>query len=297
MYHGIIVVDKEAGYTSFDVVAKMRGICGQKKVGHTGTLDPDATGVLPICLGKGTKVSGMLTDSDKEYETTFVLGVTTDTQDMSGKVLHRADVVSNEDEIMTTIESFVGKISQVPPMYSALKINGQKLCDLARQGIEVERKTRTITIYKIDDVKINLPRISMRVSCSKGTYIRTLCHDIGQQLGCGAAMETLRRTRAAGFTLQDAYNLAELQKAKEEQALAKLIKPIDEVYQQYDAVTATKRAELLLRNGNPIPEEMVSQPASKESSIRMYTHTGEFVGLFEYCSPQKCYRPIKMFLS
>ncbi|MBE5906693.1 MAG: tRNA pseudouridine(55) synthase TruB [Lachnospiraceae bacterium] len=296
MYHGIIVVRKEAGYTSHDVVAKIRGICGQKKVGHTGTLDPDATGVLPICLGKGTKVSGMLTDSDKEYETTFLLGVTTDTQDMSGKIIKRHEVVLTEDRVKDVIKSFVGNISQIPPMYSALKVDGKKLCDLARQGIEVERKSRNIQIYGIEIVYIDLPRVCMRVSCSKGTYIRTLCNDIGEKLGCGAAMETLLRTRAAGFTLEDAHTLDELQKAKQENTLPLLVKPIDEVYQCYEKVIALEKAQKLLYNGNAIAEVMVQQPASKQEMVRMYTHKEEFVGIFSYRKEQKMYQPVKMFL-
>ena len=182
MYNGIINVYKEKGYTSFDVVARMRGICGQKKIGHTGTLDPDAEGVLPVCLGKATKVCDMLTDSDKVYRAVMQLGIETDTQDLTGTVLSACEVpVLTETEIRDVIRTFQGEIMQVPPMYSALKVNGKKLCDLARAGVTVERKARPVTIYEIRIERVELPEIELTVSCSKGTYIRTLCHDIGQK--------------------------------------------------------------------------------------------------------------------
>ena len=194
MYNGIINVYKEKGYTSFDVVARMRGICGQKKIGHTGTLDPDAEGVLPVCLGKATKVCDMLTDSDKVYRAVMQLGIETDTQDLTGTVLSACEVpVLTETEIRDVIRTFQGEIMQVPPMYSALKVNGKKLCDLARAGVTVERKARPVTIYEIRIERVELPEIELTVSCSKGTYIRTLCHDIGQKFGCGAAMKSLLR--------------------------------------------------------------------------------------------------------
>ena len=193
MYNGIINVYKEKGYTSFDVVARMRGICGQKKIGHTGTLDPDAEGVLPVCLGKATKVCDMLTDSDKVYRAVMQLGIETDTQDLTGTVLSACEVpVLTETEIRDVIRTFQGEIMQVPPMYSALKVNGKKLCDLARAGVTVERKARPVTIYEIRIERVELPEIELTVSCSKGTYIRTLCHDIGQKFGCGAAMTGCR---------------------------------------------------------------------------------------------------------
>ena len=184
---GIIVIKKEKDYTSFDVVAKLRGICRQKKIGHTGTLDPDATGVLPVCLGCGTKLCDMLMDTNKVYRATLLLGVTTDTQDTTGTVLEEKEVSVDEEKVREVISTFTGTQMQIPPMYSALKVNGKKLCDLAREGIEVERKTREITISEIEIESVELPEIIMKVTCSKGTYIRTLCYDIGQRLGCGGA--------------------------------------------------------------------------------------------------------------
>ncbi|MBR6485868.1 MAG: tRNA pseudouridine(55) synthase TruB, partial [Lachnospiraceae bacterium] len=183
--NGIINIYKEPGFTSFDVVAKLRGICHQKKIGHTGTLDPDATGVLPVCLGSATRVCDLLTDKTKEYETVLLFGIVTDTQDISGKVLEEHYVNLTDEDVISCVKEFTGDIMQIPPMYSAIKVDGKKLYELARQGKEVERKPRPVTIHSIDIVDISLPRVTMRISCSKGTYIRTLCHDIGNRLGCG----------------------------------------------------------------------------------------------------------------
>ena len=180
--NGILNVYKEPGFTSHDVVAKLRGICKQKKIGHTGTLDPEASGVLPVCLGNATKLCDLLTDKDKEYRAVLLLGVETDTQDTTGQILAEKEVNAGEEDVRSAILSFVGPYDQIPPMYSALKVNGQKLCDLARKGQVVERKSRRITIHSIEIEDISLPRVTMRVACSRGTYIRTLCHDIGQKL-------------------------------------------------------------------------------------------------------------------
>ena len=189
MPSGIINVYKEKGYTSFDVVAKLRGILKTKKIGHTGTLDPDAEGVLPVCLGKATKVCDLLTDKDKEYETVMLLGTVTDTQDISGEILEQREVTVTEEHVRAAVMSFVGDYSQIPPMYSALKVGGKKLCDLARAGVTVERAARQVKIHSITILSVELPRVAMCVECSKGTYIRTLCQDIGEKLGCGACME------------------------------------------------------------------------------------------------------------
>ena len=180
MINGIIIVNKETGFTSHDVVAKLRGICGQKKIGHTGTLDPAATGVLPVCLGSGTKLCDMLTDRDKEYVAELLLGVETDTQDTTGSVLRESPVTVTEEEVSRACLSFLGDYDQIPPMYSALKVDGRKLYELARAGKEVERKARTVTIEELEIQEMKLPIVTMRVVCSKGTYIRTLCHDIGE---------------------------------------------------------------------------------------------------------------------
>ena len=190
-FQGIIVIHKEKGFTSHDVVAKLRGILHMKKIGHTGTLDPDATGVLPVALGKGTKLVDLLTDKEKTYEAVLHLGIDTDTQDMSGTVLEERPVNVTEEEVRKVLKSFVGEQLQVPPMYSALKVNGKKLYELAREGKTVERKARPVCFYEIEPLEFHLPLVKIRVTCSKGTYIRTLCHDIGEKLGCGGCMEEL----------------------------------------------------------------------------------------------------------
>ncbi|MCR4956030.1 MAG: tRNA pseudouridine(55) synthase TruB [Lachnospiraceae bacterium] len=295
MLNGIIVVNKEAGFTSHDVVAKMRGICKQKKIGHTGTLDPDAVGVLPICLGKGTKVSGMLTDSDKEYEAVLRLGMNTDTLDLSGTVLETFDVNVTEEQVREVICDFVGEIKQIPPMYSALKVNGKKLCDLARSGVNVERKARDITIYSIEILKMELPDITIKVACSKGTYIRSLCNDIGNKLGCGGVMAHLIRTKAAGYTLKDAYSLDEIQRLQDQGELQNAIKPIDSVFYAYPKAVVLDTIRPLAINGNPLPKERV---VAKEASMyyRLYDEAGLFIGIFTYYEKQKLFRPLKMFL-
>ena len=213
MINGILNVYKEKGFTSHDVVAKLRGILKQKKIGHTGTLDPDAEGVLPVCLGNATKLCDMLADKSKTYETVLQLGVETDTQDMSGTILEENPVECTMEEIQRVVMEFVGEYAQIPPMYSAKKISGKKLYELAREGKVVERKPSMVQIHSIDilDIDMENARISMRVDCSKGTYIRTLCHDIGQKLGCKGAMQSLLRTRVSNFYLKDSLRLSEIE--------------------------------------------------------------------------------------
>lgn len=297
MYHGIINVYKEPGFTSFDVVAKLRGICGQKKIGHTGTLDPDAEGVLPVCLGQATKVCDILTDTDKEYQAVMLLGVETDTQDTSGAVLAQKPTGHlTEEQVREVISHYIGDLMQVPPMYSALKVNGQKLCDLARAGITVERKSRPITIYRIHVDAVNLPRVTMTVCCSKGTYIRTLCHDIGQELGCGAAMEHLIRTRAAGYLLKDAFHLSQLQELKDQGRLSEAIRTIGEVFSGYPAYRVTEAGQKLLYNGNALAEIHFETAPSLDTPIRVCDTEGAFCALYQYSPEKKCLKPVKMFL-
>ena len=214
MYNGIVNVYKEAGFTSFDVVAKLRGVFGQKKIGHTGTLDPEAVGVLPVCLGNGTKLCDVLTDKSKEYLAVMKLGERTDTQDATGEILEKKPVEVSDSEIEATVNSFIGDYNQIPSMYSALKQNGKKLYELARAGIEVERKPRLVNISSIVIEKIELPFVTMRVNCSKGTYIRTLCDDIGASLGCGALMQSLTRTRVGVYKIENALKISDLQELK-----------------------------------------------------------------------------------
>ena len=299
MYNGIINVYKEKGYTSFEVVARMRGICGQKKIGHTGTLDPDAEGVLPVCLGKATKVCDMLTDSDKVYRAVMQLGVETDTQDMTGTILKEADTSGlAEQYVMGAVMQFEGEIFQVPPMYSALKVNGKKLCDLARAGVTVERKARPVTIYKIFVENIELPYVTMTVSCSKGTYIRTLCHDIGAKLGCGAAMKSLVRLQAAGYRIEDAYKLDALQKFSESGTLKDAVTPIERVFEVYPVLTAKPEFDIMLKNGNKMAlqqfQEMIKPELEMKVRVRM--SDGRFAAVYEYREDLGLFRPLKMFL-
>ena len=246
--NGIVVVNKEKGFTSHDVVNVIRRIFGTRKVGHTGTLDPDATGVLPICIGKGTKVADMLTFSDKCYEARVRLGLTTDTQDISGEVLTTSDVNVSETELLEAVNKFTGNLEQIPPMYSAIKINGQKLCDLARKGVEVERKPRNITIYSSEMSGFDGVEFNLAVHCSKGTYIRTLCHDIGMYLGCGAVMCDLKRTKSSCFSIEDSYTLDEL-KAMTEDELRKVLSPVDSVFINYPKLVINDRIKKLFCNG------------------------------------------------
>ncbi len=299
MINGIINVYKEKGFTSFDVVAKMRGIFHQKKIGHTGTLDPDAEGVLPVCLGKATKVCDLLTDKDKEYKAVLLLGQETDTQDISGEVLHCADVKVSEEEVKDAILSFVGTYEQIPPMYSALKVNGQKLCDLARKGITVERKARTVMIHNIEILSVNLPEVELLVSCSKGTYIRTLCDDIGKKLGCYGCMKSLLRTRVDRFQVEHAYKLTDLEELSQfPMEQWEFLNPVDVVFQKYESVTAKEEAQKLVENGNCIPFEMLSEFSDdkKKETVRLYDANKRFIGLYAYIEESKEYKPIKLFM-
>ncbi len=293
-YQGIIVIHKEKGYTSHDVVAKLRGILHMKKIGHTGTLDPDATGVLPVALGKGTKLVDLLTDKEKTYEAVLHLGITTDTQDMSGTVLEEKPVNVTEEEVRQVLESFVGNQLQVPPMYSALKVNGKKLYELAREGKSVERKARPVSFYEITPLEIKLPLVKLRVTCSKGTYIRTLCNDIGEKLGCGGCMEELLRSKVGSYSLNESHSLAEVEAAVADGTIQDMIYPVEQVLSGYPALFADSYGDRLLQNGNPLSDNLVS-PQHKEGWVRMYASDGSFTGIFQWDKGKKKYYPVKMF--
>lgn len=293
-YQGIIVIRKEKGFTSHDVVAKLRGILHMKKIGHTGTLDPDAVGVLPVALGKGTKLVDLITDKEKTYEAVLHLGITTDTQDMSGTVLEEKPVNTTEEQVRETIAGFVGEQLQIPPMYSALKINGKKLYELAREGKTVERKARPVCFYQIEVLDIQLPVVQIRVTCSKGTYIRTLCHDIGQKLGCGGCMEQLLRTRVGRFSLEESHTLSEVEQAVSEGTVCKWIYPVENVLAEYPKIQADSYGDRLLQNGNPLSENLVDEQ-HKEGWVRMYASNGNFTGIFQWDQKKKKYYPVKMF--
>ena len=296
MKSGIINVYKEKGFTSFDVVAKLRGILKTKKIGHTGTLDPDAEGVLPVCIGRATKVCDLLTDKDKVYEAVLLLGVETDTQDISGQVLEQLPVESSEEAVKEAIDSFVGEYAQVPPMYSALKVNGKKLYELAREGKTVERKARRVQIYSIDILEINLPKIRISVHCSKGTYIRTLCHDIGQKLGCGGCMESLLRTKAGAFSLEGALKLSEIAELTDIRMVEEKIISVDELFEDYTKVWTKQIFDVVVHNGNPIEERMLEEklPVNTER-LRVYDSEDAFIGIYEYFAERQNFKPVKMF--
>ena len=321
MRNGILNIYKEKGYTSHDVVAKLRGIVRQKRIGHTGTLDPDAEGVLPVCLGKATSLCGMLTDQSKIYETVLLLGKVTDTQDLTGRVLEERETQRlTEEEVRSCIAGFAGDYEQLPPMYSALKVNGKKLYELARQGIEVERKKRKVRIHEISIQEISLPRVRMKVHCSKGTYIRTLCHDIGRKLGCGGCMESLLRIRAGCFELSDSVRLGDVEAACAAGNLDKILRPADWVFEHLRAVEILEPYRNLAYNGNPFslrqmeeiqkageqkPEE--DQASRMESGdgksrfsegeqVRVYDAKGRFIGIYRYHGGRQEFRVEKMFL-
>ncbi len=299
MLNGIIIIHKEAGYTSHDVVAKMRGICRQKKIGHTGTLDPQATGVLPVCLGSGTKLCDMLTDKDKEYVAELLLGVETDTQDTTGQVLRESPVNASGEEVRAAVMSFLGEYSQVPPMYSALKVDGKKLYELARAGKEVERQARKVMIHEIEILDMKLPVVKLRVACSKGTYIRTLCADIGAKLGCGGTMKSLQRTRVGSFDLERAVTLAELEKIRDEERLEEILFPVDSAFTNCPKLHVRQEFAKLVDNGNSFyPNQTVERRTYGSGEwVSVYRENGSFVGVYAFDAGRKWYKPVKMFLA
>ncbi len=287
--NGILIVDKDKGFTSHDVVNVIRKIYGTRKVGHTGTLDPDATGVLPICIGKATKVCDMLTFSDKEYIAKVRLGIVTDTQDLSGEVLSESRVDVTIDELESAVKDHVGEIMQIPPMYSALKVNGQKLCDLARKGIEVERKPRPVTIYSAEVSDFDGTGFNIKVRCSKGTYIRTLCHDIGKTLGCGAAVAELRRTASSVFSIDDAITLDKLKTLKESGEHMSALIDTDEVFKDYEKLVISDALQKRVCNG------AVSFVGFAPGTYRLYSKEGKFLCIAEvYEDTEKKKNVIKM---
>lgn len=316
--NGIINVYKEKGFTSFDVVAKLRGILKLKKIGHTGTLDPDAVGVLPVCLGNATKLCDMLTDKKKEYIAEFVLGKTTDTQDIWGEVLTEAQVTCTEEEVREAVASFIGTYEQLPPMYSAIKVDGKRLYELARQGKEVERKTRPVTMYEIEILSMAIPHVSIRVLCSKGTYIRTLCHDIGQKLGCGATMTSLERTMSGQFCKDTAYTLDEIVEIRDKGELDSILISVDSVFSDLPAMIMTDELEKKILNGNfiswrlckgTVVKDNITTPCTEEEIVltsycdgqlfRVYKQNNNacnFMAVYRYDKSKKGIVPEKMFL-
>ncbi|HIZ43195.1 MAG TPA: tRNA pseudouridine(55) synthase TruB [Firmicutes bacterium] len=295
---GLLNVYKERGFTSHDVVAKLRGILKQRKIGHTGTLDPEAEGVLPVCLGKATKVCDLLTGQAKTYRAVLRLGIETDTQDMTGTVLRECAVHVSEEAAVETVMGFQGTYEQIPPMYSALKVGGKKLYELARQGREVERKARPVTIHEISVSEVELPRLTVTVRCSKGTYIRTLCHDIGKKLGCGGCMESLVRTEVGSFRSEDALTLGQIEALRDEGRLKEALIPVDTLFSEYPAYRAEEGTERLLYNGNPMaPSEIRNTDGTRteKGTIRLYDMHGQFMGIYAYDEKIRRFRPVKLF--
>ena len=268
--NGIVIVDKPQEWTSQDVTARLRRVFNTRRIGHGGTLDPMATGVLPVFVGRATRGVEFFEHAEKTYETVLRLGMTTDTEDTTGTILSESEVSVTQEQVEAVLEQFRGEILQIPPMYSALKVNGQKLCDLARKGKEVERKPRPITIHELTLLEQTENTLRLRVRCSKGTYIRTLCKDIGEALGCGGCMQELRRTSAGEYTIEEAVPLQELLDTQEPE---KYLRTVDTMFRNYPAHTLTANQEKRCRNGNafslPLPD----------GTYRAYSQSGEFLML------------------
>ncbi len=324
MYDGMMNVRKEKGYTSHDVVARLRGILHQKKIGHTGTLDPDAVGVLPVCLGKGTKLCDMITDREKTYVTVMLLGRTTDTQDISGQVLTETPVPPDmtEDEVRKAASSFIGDYMQIPPMYSAIKIGGRKLYELAREGKEVNRQPRHVVIHSLQVLDVDLPCVTMEICCSKGTYIRTLCQDIGEKLGCGACMLELTRTKVGRFGLDGAWTLDEIEAmaAQGEEAVRRHLVSVEEMLADFDAVkTIDEQADKMLMNGNWLSMAQIAVISQQNEAadcaakvpsgcapeisefadgqqVRVYSSNGEFTAIYQFQKETNRFKNMKMFV-
>ena len=295
---GILNIYKEKGFTSHDVVAKLRGILKMKKIGHTGTLDPNAVGVLPVCLGKATKVCDLLTDKKKTYEAVLKLGVETDTQDMTGTILIEAEVLADEETIRETVLSFLGAYAQIPPMYSALKVNGRKLYELAREGKVIERRPREVFLYQIEIHSIDMEKkeVCMSVECSKGTYIRTLCHDIGQKLGCGGAMSELKRTKVDCFEVSESLTLEQVEKLVKEGKIEEYVKKPDSLFTHLRSVSVLPEYQKYVDNGNKLLNKQLSESIkfNKAEQVRVYDAANRFIGIFEHEGAGNL-KPVKLF--
>ncbi len=298
MLNGVINIYKERGFTSHDVVAKARGILRERKIGHTGTLDPEAEGVLPICIGNATKVVPYLTDANKCYEAEVILGITTTTEDSTGEVISEKDVNVTKESIKEVVDSFIGEYMQTPPMYSAIKINGTRLYELARQGIVVDRPSRKVNIFSCDIIEwIDEKRFKIRVSCSKGTYIRTLCTDIGEKLNCGAHMGSLLRTRVGEFKLENSITLKELDLYKSN--IDEYMTRVDSIFEEYPLGVISEIGQKRLSNGNALKNmdfKYISEKY-KEGIIRVNDMNDKFTALYKWDEDKQCFIVEKMFNS
>ena len=299
MLNGILNVYKERGFTSNDVVAKLRGILHQKKIGHAGTLDPEATGVLPILLGSATRLSSLVMDHEKTYRAVLLLGVVPDTQDMTGTVLSRSDQeLPGEAQIEDAVLSFEGGYDQLPPMYSAKQVNGKRLYELAREGKEIARSKVPVVITNLRITSIDLPEVTILVTCSKGTYIRTLCHDIGQKLGCGGTMQALERVSAGGFSIEHAIPLGRIEALASENRVQEFVTPCENLFSDCARVAAPSAlVQKKLLNGNALTPEELAIPSGQDSErIRLCTMDGTFVAVYRFDSQRNLYRPYRMLL-
>lgn len=301
--NGILIVNKEKGYTSHDVAAKLRRILNTRKTGHTGTLDPQARGVLPIGVGLGTKLCDMLSGGDKEYEASLILGITTDTEDMTGRILSDCIPGLSREDIITAIMEYKGEYDQIPPMYSAIKVKGKKLYELARQGEVIERKPRPVNIKELEILHMDKDEaghdiVKFRVLCSKGTYIRTLCRDIGEKAGCGGAMASLLRTKAAGYSIREAHLLSEIESYAKEGRAHELITPIDKVLSYLPEIHVNSEGQLLLRNGNRLLFKHIKGKSGwdNKEQTRVYGEDGGFYGVYEFDALKGQFKPYKMFI-
>ena len=296
MKNGVVIINKESGLTSQAVVNRVKRIFGADKAGHTGTLDPMATGVLPVLVGRAVKASEFMLTSDKHYVATLLLGITTDTEDVTGEILSECDKIPEEREVLSAVESFVGEYMQTPPMYSALKIGGKKLCDLARQGKTVDREARAVKIYSIAASRIGEREYSLDVHCSKGTYIRTLCADIGAKLGVGGVMKTLERATASGFTLDDAHTLSELEEMSPRQR-ENVIFPVEYIFRNLPEVTLPDFFARLAHSGLEIDLKKINYDGALGDKVRLRDKNGFFaVGeIREYEGGALAIKPIRQF--
>ena len=296
MKNGVIIINKEDGLTSQAVVNRVKRLFGADKAGHTGTLDPMATGVLPVLLGRGVKASEFMLTSDKHYIATLLLGVTTDTEDITGEIITRCDEIPDEGQVVSAAESFVGEYMQTPPMYSALKVGGKKLCDLARQGVTIEREARCVRIHSISVSRIGEREYSLDVHCSKGTYIRTLCADIGKSLGVGGVMKTLKRATASGFTLDDSYTISELEAMTPEERESKIF-DIEYIFRNLPKVVLPDFFARLAHSGLEIYLKKINYEGSIGDRVRIFDKDGFFaVGeIREYEGGALAIKPIRQF--
>jgi tRNA pseudouridine55 synthase len=295
MKNGVIIINKPEGLSSHTVVSRVKRLFGAKKAGHTGTLDPMATGVLPVLLERGVKASEYMLTEDKHYLATMLLGVKSDTEDITGEITERSDSIPGEKEVLAAVESMLGESLQTPPMYSAIKLGGKKLYELAREGKSVEREPRRITVYAIKAERINEREYTLDVKCSKGTYIRTLCADIGEKLGCGAVMKTLSRLEVPPFSVSDAVTLSELEKMTPEERLERII-PIERIFDKYVKLTLPEFFERLAKSGLEIYLKKIGKSFEVGERVALFGKDGFFaLGEVREFEDGKAIKPIKQF--